>query len=82
MSDDLKSQVNDLKSQVNDLKQINIEINAKLDKLLQLFEIQSADGQKMSKHIDFIENVYDSIKLPFNYIMNAVDKTLVIMDSE
>jgi uncharacterized coiled-coil DUF342 family protein len=79
---ELKSQVNELKSQVNDLKQISIEINAKLDKLLQLFEIQSANGQKMSKHIDFIENVYDSIKLPFNYIMNAVDKTLVIADSE
>ena len=72
----------DLKLQVNELKQISLEINAKLDKLLQLFETQSTDSKKMSQHIDFIETVYEKVKLPFNFIMNAVDKTLVIADSE
>jgi len=72
----------DLKLQVNELKQITTEINAKLDKLMQLFEIQTTDCKKMSDHIDFVETIYESIKNPFNFIMNAVDKTLVIKDSE
>jgi hypothetical protein len=72
----------DLREEMMELKQISLEINAKLDKLLQLFEIQTTDGKKMSQHIDFIESVYESVKLPFNFIMNAVDKTLVIADSE
>ena len=72
----------DLKIQVNELKQISLEINAKLDKLLQLFETQSTDSKKMSQHIDFIETVYENVKSPFNFIMNAVNKTMVIADSE
>ena len=72
----------DLREEMMELKQISFEINAKLYKLLKLFEIKTTDGKKMSQHIDFIESVYESVKLPFNFIMNAVDKTLVIADSE
>jgi hypothetical protein len=72
----------DLRSEVNELKQITSEINAKLDKLLELFEIQTTDCKKMSQHIDFVETIYESVKNPFNFIMRAVDKTLVIKDSE
>jgi len=39
---------------------------------LTLFESQSTDSKKMSDHIDFIETVYEKVKHPFNYIMNAV----------
>ena len=42
------------------------------DKLLALFETQSTDSKKMSDHIDFVETIYEKVKHPFNYIMNAV----------
>ena len=45
------------------------EINKKLDKILELLE---KDCKKMSDHIDFIETVYDTVKTPFNFIMNTV----------
>ena len=81
--DELKSQINELKNtimgEMADLKAENKELknkidtmNDKLDKLLELFEIQSTDCKKMSEHIDFVETVYERVKHPFNYIMNAV----------
>ena len=81
--DDLKSQINELKNtimgEMADLKAENKELknkidtmNDKLDKLLELFEIQSTDCKKMSEHIDFVETVYERVKHPFYYIMNAV----------
>jgi hypothetical protein len=40
-----------------------------MDKILEILE---KDCKKMSNHIDFVENVYENIKTPFNYIMNKV----------
>lgn len=45
-------------------------IEKKLDRILELLE---SDCKKMRNHIDFVENVYDNIKSPFNYIMNSVN---------
>lgn len=81
--DDLKTQINELKNTIigkmAELKAENEELknkvdtmNDKIDKLLELFEIQSTDCKKMSEHIDFVETVYESVKHPFYYIMNAV----------
>ena len=50
----------DLREEITQLKQTCLEINAKLDKLLQLFEIQRVDGKKISKHNnDSIETIYN-----------------------
>lgn len=49
------------------------EIDAKLNKIVAWIE---KDGTKMSDHIDFVENVYDKVKLPFNFIMENVSHVL------
>lgn len=51
----------ELTQEILQLKQINTEINAKLDKLLQLYENQNVDGQKIGKHNnnDLKETVYN-----------------------
>jgi tRNA 2-selenouridine synthase SelU len=48
-------------------------IEQKLDRLLELME---NDCKKMSDHIDFVENIYDKVKTPFNYVMNSVSTIL------
>jgi hypothetical protein len=51
----------------------NIElINKKLDRLLELYE---KDCKKMSNHIDFVENVYDKVRAPFNFVMDTIQRT-------
>ena len=44
-------------------------LEKKMDKILELLE---TDCKKMSNHIDFVENVYENIKMPFNYLMDKV----------
>ena len=56
----------------------------KMDKILELLE---KDCKKMSDHIDFVENVYDNVKMPFYYVMNKVNYLVSsdnkgILDSE
>jgi len=45
-------------------------IEKKIDKILEVLE---KDCKKMNDHIDFVENVYDNVKMPFYYIMNKVN---------
>jgi hypothetical protein len=45
-------------------------IETKMDKILELLE---KDCKKMSDHIDFVENVYDNVKMPFYYVMDKVN---------
>jgi len=45
-------------------------IETKIDKILEVLE---KDCKKMNDHIDFVENVYDNVKMPFYYIMNKVN---------
>ena len=45
------------------------EIEKKLDRIIDLLE---KDCKKMVDHIDFIETVYDNVKMPFYYVMDKV----------
>ena len=44
-------------------------IEKKVDRILELLE---KDCKKMVDHIDFVETVYDSVKMPFYYVMDTV----------
>lgn len=52
-------------------------IEQKLDKIIELLE---KDCKKMVDHIDFVENVYDNIKMPFYYVMDKV--SLLVTDKK
>ena len=69
---ELKATMNTINDKINDLDITMNTINEKLDKLLAQFESQSTDCKKMSDHIDFVETIYEKVKHPFNYIINAV----------
>lgn len=38
--------------------------------------------EKMSEHIDFIENVYDNVQQPLSYIVNKVNRVLGYQNSD
>ena len=40
-----------------------------MDKRLSKIENET---NKMSNHIDFVENIYDKIKMPFHYILGKI----------
>lgn len=59
-----------LKNKILDLEKHFTIMEKKMDKILELLE---KDCKKMSDHIDFVENVYDNVKMPFYYVMNKVN---------
>ena len=63
-----------------EIKELEIKLNKieqKLDKIIELLE---KDCKKMVDHIDFVENVYDNIKMPFYYVMDKV--SLLVTDKK
>jgi septation ring formation regulator EzrA len=66
----IQNKLDTLETQMN-------RIENKLDKLLKDFEILNElepQCKKMSEHIDFVENVYDTVKSPMYYIFNKISK--------
>ena len=48
-------------------------IEKKLDQILEIIDKKiSKSCNKMSSHIDFVENVYDNVKNPLGFICNKV----------
>ena len=62
---------------------INIlnEINKKLDRIEERLINLEKTQDKMDTHIDFIEDVYDNIKHPLNYVTNKVNNYLQLSRS-
>ncbi len=54
------------------LNEINIKIDRIEERLIKLENSQN----KMDTHIDFIENIYENIKNPLNYVTNKVNNYL------
>ena len=66
----IQNEIAKLKSQVE-------RIEEKLDAILQKMDnniIKNCD--KMGDHIDFVNNVYDTVKVPLHYISNKVKKMI------
>ncbi len=49
-------------------------IMKRLDLIENRLMIVENSGNKMNNHIDFVENIYESIKAPFHYVMDTVSK--------
>ena len=51
-----------------------IDLDVKLNKILNLLEQDvQPNCKKMSSHIDFVDNVYDNVKNPLNFVCNKIN---------
>ena len=57
-----------------DVKELSLKIDnmgVKLDKILELLDTDiSQNCKKMGNHINFVENIYDNVKYPLEYVCN------------
>mgnify|MGYP001374780785 CR=1 FL=1 len=64
----------EVKSKLDSLEYKLIDLEVKLNKILELLENDVAPNcNKMSTHIDFVDNVYDNVKNPLGFICNKVN---------
>jgi len=72
------TKLNKIEKDIMELKMDLITINNKLDTLL--FKIDSdvsTECKKMGEHIDFVENVYSSVRRPLGFICNRVNNLIL-----
>ena len=64
----------EVKSKLDSLEYKLIDLEIKLNKILELLENDVAPNcNKMSTHIDFVDKVYDTVKSPLNFMCNKVN---------
>lgn len=66
-----------IRNEITNLKNKIEKIEEKLDAILQRMDnsiIKNCD--KMGNHIDFVNNVYDTVKVPLHYLSNKVQKMI------
>ena len=66
-----------IRNEITNLKKQVERMEEKLDTILQKRDndiIKNCD--KMGDHIDFVNNVYDTVKVPLHYISNKVQKII------
>jgi len=64
------------------LEESDNKINRKLDEILSILKGDlNKNCQKMSKHIDFVDNVYDTVKNPLGFLVNKMN-TLIGNDEK
>ena len=69
--DKLEESVELLEDKLEESKNI---INGKLDEILSILKGDlNKNCQKMSKHIDFVDNVYDTVKNPLGFLVNKMN---------
>ena len=65
-------------NELNDLRILKEKIDSLEKKVDRILELLESDCKKMRNHIDFVENVYDNVKTPFNYVMNSVNSLIFV----
>lgn len=48
-------------------------VSKKLDKVIDKLDINHEECSRMGEHINFIENIYESVKSPLTYICDTVN---------
>ena len=65
----------EIKNKLDSLEYKLIDLEVKLNKITELLENDIAPNcNKMSSHIDFVDNVYETVKNPLDFICNKVNK--------
>jgi len=57
---------------ITQLDRLETEIAKRLDKLETEIQYVKQGNDNMTEHISFVENVYDTIKNPFYYVINKI----------
>lgn len=61
-------------NEIEDIKNRLSNIENKLDKLLSILDENMVENcNKMGEHIDFVENVYKTVKKPLEYVSNKIN---------
>lgn len=69
-----QNKINGIESNIDKLNNKIDELNNKMNLIISLLENDvSVNCKKMGNHINFVENVYDTVRYPLNFVCNKVN---------
>ena len=66
---DIRALGMEVKTLQNDVKDLKEQIR-------ELADLIRGNGSKMNQHIDFVENVYSSVRHPLNYVKTKIESMI------
>ena len=76
----IEKKLTNLEKKLTNLEKKCDDIDKKCDMILELLKDNSKDCKKMSSHIDFIDNVYENVKAPLNFVCNSINNNNLLND--
>ena len=73
----LEKRIENLNEKFDNLNNKLDNLDNKLNKILKLLEDNSVDCKKMSSHIDFIDNIYENVKMPLNFVCDSINSKFI-----
>ena len=78
----MEKRIENIENQLEGMKELLIKLNDNIEKINEKMEDleESLDEElipeckKMGSHIDFVENVYDTVKHPLGFLCNKIKK--------
>ena len=67
------TELKEITEKVDQLAQEIDNLSVKLDKIMELLHFNHDECTRMGNHINFIENIYDSVKSPLNFICDKIN---------
>jgi len=66
----LQEEIKDLRTEIKDLRTESKDLHTEVRALMRLV---SESHQKMNQHVDFVENVYTSVRHPLNFVKRRIE---------
>jgi len=84
----MEERIKNIELELGDIKELMIKLNNNIEDINNKMNILTGtldndlipECKKMGEHIDFVENVYDTVKHPLGYLCNKI-KTLTNRDT-
>jgi chromosome segregation ATPase len=68
--------MDEIKSQLNNIEKLIINLDKKVDEMNMKLQKVDSSCNKMDEHIIFIEDTYNILKTPLNYVKRSVDRLI------
>jgi archaellum component FlaC len=69
----MNNEITNIHHEIKDIKEQLHKITILLEKLDKVDEIINS-SKKLDRHIDFVENTYESLLQPLNYMKNTINR--------
>lgn len=74
LQNDMLKQFETINKQLQTIEQLLQSLDSRLITIEQKLEICEKSSKHLDEHIDFVENVYETISTPLNFACNKINK--------